>query len=1126
MVRGASKLTLMSSLNEGESVIHLDLKTDLVKSEFGGRTVLAVARCFDPTEIVIEGESNDKPFIEDLEEVEQNATKKPSYYAEALKTKETPCLVSFVHNAREYFGLLHRPTAIHVDRERGLHSSAVWKLYQELRGVRCLYGIPNESNSNAIAEAAIRVIAETSGATLIAAGMSEGYWPWSSRTVAMNMGTPKGVNTVPRERVFGQHGVLASAIRHNHRVLQRGTHVSFLTYDVQSSGGVIVLYKDDQEQYRQAIVADRHVRWYRQFSFRSVRDGLTETRGIPCQQLQQLQVDLEAGQRGPLAADLAPLTAAERRIASTRVDCVMGNVVAKELLEEIKQWDSSHGGIFAKHPTQGESAEVQALYLEEVTNPLWIERLEAKLAQKRYQLVNELWKDAKLMSRNCWTFNQINSSYWKNAKAFSKFLDEIRLSLGSKLSLPVGNETAHPEPIADVLEAHLARTKARARRQKKKRERQRRAARDATPNQGLFTASERCHRRRPPAGNRSTRRTRQRQLRGLVARLSCMLTQQLSDELLESALPDASLPLGFVPPRALLTRKCTKSEAASEAGQFAVTDELRKVCLLQGIAEPVLEREAAEEPDATISSVCMLQSIKHAEREAAKQKYKGRLVLLGDRITSLLTGQPVSPTGEQYGLSGELTSLDGVRVILAHHLMLKAKGDTTAVLEKADITSAYLQALWPAHIPPHFLRLPSDVWRGLPDELRAKADALRSKGRVCFRMRTCLYGHPISGHAWISKCDLHLKETGWTPVEGVPAVYQRKSCLIAVYVDDVIASGAKAEIDQFWSELQGKFGSGASASNLTFEPEAAKEFLGADFEIIEKDNSFELTISMKDYAREVWETYERTRDNTNVRINNASVPIADELSHESEVVAPSRRVQKLIGMMLWVARNSRPDTALAVSRLGTQVCRWNSRSERELQRLCKYIYETREYGICMHMPKGARPEDLELVTYSDANLGEPTSQSGAFLALMGRAGTAGEGAFCPLTWRSKRQPLTLDSSGATEMVAAHYAVRELLECVHSLTRTLGLAHDDPPMKLLVDNSTVLRNSRRGDSPSLGYLRLTARLRLGMLKDLQDLGLLRVGYVKSADNLADAFTKVLGRIAFERARSSIGVRRIS
>ena len=1124
--RGAAKLTLQEAIGDGESVIHFDLRTGMCPAEHTKHTNLFVARAFGPDEIIIEGSAQDEPYIEDLvaEEFERNP-KRLRLYAGSTKTRETPCLMREAHRAREYFGLTARPTVFHTDRETALWASTSWEEYTASSAARTIYGIPHESNTNATAESAVRLVAELGAATLVTSGLRDSFWLYSCRTAVMNLRV-QGVNTVTRQRFTGQHGVIAASLDR----AQRGSYVTFLAYDVQSSGGVLVLIQDANDEQRLLIVADRHIRWFDEFTFKRQRVGLTDTKMVRNGDLASLppcgRAALNTPRVGPVDPTNAPLRPSERRVATDDPVASIAWSTARDLLSRLRAWDTNE--VFIGHPTAGEPPAIQALYLEAIENPLWVERLEGKLQNRRYRTVDDLWRDCKIMARNAWTFNEINSRYWRAGKELSCWLDRQKRSYAGKLDLQLGGLRIQPQqPILDLRAARVARLS----RRRQKRHRQKLRAREE------FNAERRSW-WRPPAGNRSTRHVRQKQLRGLVARLGCMLTQQLKEELLESAQPDATLPPDFVPPRALLTRKCTKSEAASEAGQFAAKDELRKVCLLQGIAEPILETEAAKEPDATVSSVCMLQSIKHAERQAAQQKHKGRLVLLGDKITALLTGRPVTPTGEQYGLSGELTSLDGVRVVLAHHLMLKAKGDVTAALEKADITSAYLQAPWPAHIPPHFLRLPSEVWRGLPDDLRAKADALRSKGRVCFRMRTCLYGHPVSGHAWISKCDLHLKATGWTPVEGVPAVYQRKGCLIAVYVDDVIASGPKTEIDQFWSELQDKFGSGASASNLTFEPEVAKEFLGADFEIIEKDDSFELSISMKDYAREIWETYERTRDDTNVRINNATVPIADELSTPTDSggghtgcdgtlpAGPSRRVQKLIGMVLWIARNSRPDAALAVSRLGTQVHRWSLRSERELQRLCKYLYETRGFGTCMRMPKGARPEDLELVTYSDANLGEPTSQSGVFLALMGRAGTASEGAFCPLTWRSKRQPLTLDSSGATEMVAAHYAVRELLECVHSLTRTLGLARGDPPMKLMVDNSTVLRNSRRGDSPSLGYLRLTARLRLGMLKDLQDLRLLQVEYVKSADNLADAFTKVLGRVAFERARLSIGVKRVN
>ena len=198
----------------------------------------------------------------------------------------------------------------------------------------------------------------------------------------------------------------------------------------------------------------------------------------------------------------------------------------------------------------------------------------------------------------------------------------------------------------------------------------------------------------------------------------------------------------------------------------------------------------------------LLTSIKSAERERARWVFKGRLVLLGNLITKLATGLQVFPTGDDLGLHGDVASLQGVRLVLAHCLRNRDRGYIT---QKSDVTSAYLQARWPSSSPPHFLRLPAEVWEVMPEELKRRANLLAGGSRktpVLFRMDACLYGHPVSGHVWVEKCRTFMKGKGWVPEPGCPAVLRRKGCLVCVYVDDVLVSGPKSEVVQFWKELR------------------------------------------------------------------------------------------------------------------------------------------------------------------------------------------------------------------------------------------------------------------------------------------------------------------------------------
>ena len=108
------------------------------------------------------------------------------------------------------------------------------------------------------------------------------------------------------------------------------------------------------------------------------------------------------------------------------------------------------------------------------------------------------------------------------------------------------------------------------------------------------------------------------------------------------------------------------------------------------------------------------------------------------------------------------------------------------------------------------------------------------------------------------------------------------------------------------------------------------------------------------------------------------------------------------------------------------------------------------------------------------------------------------------------------------MIAAHLAVKENLLYVDAVNRLVLGKAAGVPMQLLVDNSAVVRNARRGVSAQLSWLHLAVRLRIGMLRDLAELGLVDCHYVASAYNRADGFSKALARLKLEEHREFMGV----
>ena len=118
---------------------------------------------------------------------------------------------------------------------------------------------------------------------------------------------------------------------------------------------------------------------------------------------------------------------------------------------------------------------------------------------------------------------------------------------------------------------------------------------------------------------------------------------------------------------------------------------------------------------------------------------------------------------------------------------------------------------------------------------------------------------------------------------------------------------------------------------------------------------------------------------------------------------------------------------------------------------------------------------------------------------------------------SRKQSIAADSTGASEMIAVHAGMRECL-MIHDLLKPNG-----EPLRVRVDNSTVVRISKRGSSSNLDYLeKRPIALKLGLLKDMQDYGVITLDHVESSKNRADIFTKVFERVKFVEVRDLLGM----
>ena len=176
----------------------------------------------------------------------------------------------------------------------------------------------------------------------------------------------------------------------------------------------------------------------------------------------------------------------------------------------------------------------------------------------------------------------------------------------------------------------------------------------------------------------------------------------------------------------------------------------------------------------------------HSELPEDKQRLKGRVVFLGDRVR------------DQYGIAAVFEALastpagmEASRFVDAYGLMTADNGEEH-ICEQADAEQAYTQAP---------LDSPNKTWIRVPWHLRD--DEMKKHPDVAYVMPLvkALYGHPQAGVFWERRMHAAVLSVGFTSLGNCGewrSVYFHKEfqVLMIVYVDDFKLAGPPSGMEK------------------------------------------------------------------------------------------------------------------------------------------------------------------------------------------------------------------------------------------------------------------------------------------------------------------------------------------
>jgi histone deacetylase 1/2 len=363
--------------------------------------------------------------------------------------------------------------------------------------------------------------------------------------------------------------------------------------------------------------------------------------------------------------------------------------------------------------------------------------------------------------------------------------------------------------------------------------------------------------------------------------------------------------------------------------------------------------------------------------------------------------------------------------------------------------------------------------------------------RVC-RLQKSLYGLKQSPREWYSKLSSKLQSLGFVPSQADTSlfVFGKKGVTIymLIYVDDIIITGSSQQVV---SNLMKKLRESFAVKDLG----DLSYFLG--IEVTRTDSGIALTQAK--YAADLLKPVNMhnckdiaTPMSSSERLSKTSgILLSDELAFS---------YRSTVGSLQYLCL-TRPDIAFAVNRVCQFLATPTDVHWSAVKRILRYVKGTLDHGLQIQ-----RSLSTELSVYTDADwAGCPDD----------RRSTGGYAVFYGpnlVSWSSRKQPTVSRSSTEAEYKAIANGTAEVT-WLQSVLRELGVFQAQAPT-LWCDN---LGATFLAANPMFHARMKHIEIDFHFVREKVAAGTLKVRFISSRDQLADIFTKALGRDMFDRLK---------
>ncbi|GJW57833.1 retrovirus-related pol polyprotein from transposon TNT 1-94 [Tanacetum coccineum] len=465
-----------------------------------------------------------------------------------------------------------------------------------------------------------------------------------------------------------------------------------------------------------------------------------------------------------------------------------------------------------------------------------------------------------------------------------------------------------------------------------------------------------------------------------------------------------------------------------------------------------------------LTQACWIEAMQEELNEFERLKNKARLVARGYR--------------QEEGIDFEesfapVARLEAIRIFLAFAAHMNM------VVYQMDVKTAFLNG-----------NLREEVYVSQPDGFVDK-----DKPNHVYKLKKALYGLKQAPRAWYDMLSSFLISQDFSKGSVDPTLFIRRDgkelLLVQIYVDDIIFAASTPELCDLFSKIMCSKFKMSMMGKISF-------FLGLQI----SQSPRGIFINQSKYALESLKKYGfDSCDPVDTPMVEKSKLDEDK---EGKAVDPSH-YRGMIGTLLYLTA-SRPDLQFAICMCARYQARPTEKHLNAVKRIFRYLKGTVNRGLWY--PKDS---SIALTAFADADHAgcqdTRRSTSGSMQFLGDRL----------ISWSSKRQKSAAISSTEAEYIALSGCCAQILWMRSQLT-DYGFGFNKIPM--YCDNKSAIalccNNVQHSRSKHID-------IRFHFIKEHVENGVIELYFVNTEYQLADIFTKALGRERIEFLINKLGMR---